>query len=167
MSRRIQKSLPERVGFGKGHQGTESPRCQVSSLLLSASAELLTVLSSFSVSLQAVLSCYLYKFPALPYQSGESLPLPLYLLHNNVGFPPFPCLRKGSREVEIALVSKPLGNPSTPHLFLPKKKNISAPSVPIWKGICCHLNVIPQRGQNTCHLWQTSHLFLLLLPPTS
>lgn len=42
---------------------------------------------------------------------------------------------------------------------------MSAPSVPIWKGICCHLNVIPQRGDRTPAIfWQTSHLFCYCFP---
>ena len=95
----------------------------------------------------------------------ESLPLPLYLLHNNVEFPSFLLFEKGGQEKqEIALVSKSPESP--PHrIFSYKKKINSSP-------FCTYMEryVLPpkhhslDRGQNTFHLLANISSLLLLLP---
>ena len=144
----------------RGIQGTEVLGARSLPSPLSFCGGVDSIIFIFSLLPSSVLS-YLQISGPHPIK-WESLPLPLYLLHYNVGFPPFPCLRKREEardSLGLSASRKPLPTPS----FL--SKYISAPSVPIWKGMCCHLNIIPRRRDRTPSIfWQTSHLFCCCFP---
>lgn len=111
-----------------------------------------SIISIFSLPPSSVLSCLLGRSLAPTLSRG--ILLPLYLL----GFLSPVQKRVKRSKGEMSHVPKPI--------FLHEKMNIS-PSVHTWTGVCCHPNVICQRGDNIFSA--TSHLLTFLLlpfPPT-